>query len=65
MDNMQISVLLTGSNFRGKMMSSGMNSEFALFIIYSQEHFDRWLSSSLLIPEKRSGLEIFILKSRA
>ena len=65
MGNMQISVLLTGSNFRGKMMSSGMHSEFALFMIYSQELFNRWFSSSLLIPEKRSGLEIFLLESRA
>jgi len=65
MGNMQISVLLTGNDFRGKMMSSGVNSEFALFIIYSQEHFNRWFSSSLLIPEKRYGLEIFILESRA
>lgn len=43
-EHMQISVLLTGTNFRGKMMSSGMHSEFALFMIYSQELFNRWLA---------------------
>lgn len=51
------------SNFRGKMMSSSI--DFELFIKHPQEHFDGWFNLWILRPEKRSGLDILILESRA
>ena len=52
-------------NSRGKMISSGIDTVFEFLVRHSQEHFDRWFNLWVFHPEKRSGIKILILESRA